>query len=484
MKRILLVDDDFLALNAFFTLADWNHYGLEIAYEAHNGQEALDYLAGHTADIAVIDVCMPDMDGITLLGKIRALDPSILCIMLSSYSDYPYVREALKHGAIDYLLKHEITKESILAMLAQYGALSSVPQEAEDTEACLLKLFRDHTAPCGGMKGILVYAYPEESVPLIEAQQHSILQTCRHILHAIPCAAVCAPGEGELLLFFPQDAMETNTDFTQEYAAKVKRALSKYHNIDYIFLPPKFCSDAAHMDNLYQLSRRQYMPRVPANKVTMSSQDGISLMFAVVNNQKGLIAQIIHALYVSAEAKNDMNSFCNEMCGISSHIRRLLSLPPDAVMRLPADSGQMEAFFVRLFTGLAEYGGTRLDCHYSQNILKALDYLNQHYAEDISLNDVARYCNLSYNHLSFSFKKETGENIIGYLNKLRIYHAARLILFGSMPISSICVSVGFNGYNHFFTTFRSITGMTPSEFRKSTAAVEWMLKFHQQNPGF
>jgi two-component system, response regulator YesN len=484
MKRILLVDDDFLALNAFFTLADWNHYGLEITYEAHNGQEALSYLAGHTADIAVIDVCMPDMDGIALLGKIRALDPSILCIMLSSYSDYPYVREALKNGAIDYLLKHEITKESILAMLAQYGAVKTIPDAGEDTEALLLKLFRDHTAPCGNLKGILLYAYPEVNIPLIEAQQHSILQTCRHILHVIPSAAVCMPSEGELLLFFPQDILDKNADKAEECAAKVKKALSKYHNTAYTFLQPKFCEDAAHMDNLYQLAHRQYMPRAPVSKASVNSQDGISLMFAVVNNQKGLIAQIVHALYASASAKNDINSFCNEMCGISSHIRQLLSLPPDAMLRLPGDPGQMEPFFIRLFTELAEYGGTHTASHYSQNIRQALTYLDQHYAEDICLNDVARYCNVSYNHLSFLFKKETGENIIGYLNKLRIYHAARLILFGSMPISSICVSVGFNGYNHFFTTFRTITGMTPSEFRKSTAAVEWMLKLHQQNPGF
>ena len=53
MRRILLVDDDFLALNAFFTLADWSRYGLSIAREAHNGQEAMDYLREQRPDIAL-----------------------------------------------------------------------------------------------------------------------------------------------------------------------------------------------------------------------------------------------------------------------------------------------------------------------------------------------------------------------------------------------------------------------------------------------
>ena len=125
MKQILLVDDDFLSLNAFYGLADWGAHGLCIAMEAHNGREAADYLSsnGHEIDAAFIDVCMPNMDGISLLQVIRERYPHIQCFMLSNYSDYPYVREALKLGAIDYLLKYEITPENLLRLLFSAGAL-------------------------------------------------------------------------------------------------------------------------------------------------------------------------------------------------------------------------------------------------------------------------------------------------------------------------------------------------------------------------
>ena len=103
MKQILLVDDDFLALNAFYSLTDWSQLGLRIAHEAHSGREALNYLSACPTlpDVAFIDVCMPDMDGIALLTQLRAQYPSIVCFMLSSHSDYPYVRETLKLGAVD-----------------------------------------------------------------------------------------------------------------------------------------------------------------------------------------------------------------------------------------------------------------------------------------------------------------------------------------------------------------------------------------------
>lgn len=83
MKRILLVDDDFLSLNAFYALTDWNRIGVQIAYEAHNGREALEYMEKTEAkpDAAFIDVCMPDMDGIVLLQQFRKRYPQsfVLC---------------------------------------------------------------------------------------------------------------------------------------------------------------------------------------------------------------------------------------------------------------------------------------------------------------------------------------------------------------------------------------------------------------------
>lgn len=471
MKRILLVDDDFLALNAFFTLADWAQYGLCIAHEAHNAQEALSYLASNRPDVAFIDVCMPDMDGIALLNRIRDLDPGILCVMLSSYSDYPYVREAMKHGAKDYLLKHEITRDGILELLSQYGVDTTPSGEQEDDETRLLKLFTGQGQGIAPLLGTLVYGYLADARPLIDAQLNSIHQTCRHILNDVPGAAVCSPAGSELVLFFSGQAAQA-----EEYVSKIGKALKKYHNIAYTFLPQRFCADATQAERAYALFHRECTQEAPQNKPSLTSEECMGLMLAVVNHQKELAAKLVRALYGNAREQNDLDGFTRKALSICAQLKQLLGVPGEAPKALPGEPEALEPFFIRLFCDLAEYDTPGGAGGYSHTIEQALDYLHRQSEKDIRLNDVARHCSVSYNHLSFLFKKETGENIIGYLNRIRVYHAARLILFDSVPVSQVSEKVGFNCYNHFFSTFRSITGMTPSEFRKDPQAVEWMVK--------
>ena len=112
----------------------------------------------------------------------------------------------------------------------------------------------------------------------------------------------------------------------------------------------------------------------------------------------------------------------------------------------------------------------------------AVAYLEKHYAEDIHLTDVAAHCHVSYSHLSYLFKQKTGNNIVNYLNRLRIFHAAHLLLFDNASVTNVYQQVGFNGYNHFVATFKAVTGTTPSEFRKSPHSGQWILQFNPAAP--
>lgn len=485
MKQILLVDDDFLSLNAFYALADWGRYGLRIAYEAHNGREALAYLELCEAqpDVAFIDVCMPEMDGIELLQNLRSRYPKILCIMLSSYSDFPYVRETLKLGAADYLLKHEISPESVVKLLAQYGLCSAGEARGDDPEQRLLAALLGHAA--GGLRGHLLYAAYQGERPLIEAQQRSILQTCRHILNGVAGASACAPSAGELVLLLPcaegQDSAKSAANASQK-AQLLQKALLKYHNARFTFSPPRYCPDASHIQGAYKLLGRLQSAACKPRSF-LATRESALLTLAVVDGQKAIIGQTLHTLFENISPDNALKELCNNLLALLSRARQTLGLPTEGAPDVPRVPAQAEAFFLRRFTELCDQSSSRAARRFSQSIREAIDYMNLHYAEDIHLGDVAQHCHLSYNHLSFLFKKETGDNIISYLNRIRVYHAGHLLLLGGASVSSACQQAGFKGYNHFVTTFKTITGMTPSEFKKSPAAVDWMLKFSPAGMG-
>jgi DNA-binding NtrC family response regulator len=100
--RVLLVDDerDFLeVLIRRLGKRDVDVHGVS------SGEEALQYLQAKPIDVAVLDVRMPGMDGITALRKIKKLDPLIEVIMLTGHASLEVALEGMRAGAFDYLMK-------------------------------------------------------------------------------------------------------------------------------------------------------------------------------------------------------------------------------------------------------------------------------------------------------------------------------------------------------------------------------------------
>jgi two-component system response regulator YesN len=101
-------------------------------------------------------------------------------------------------------------------------------------------------------------------------------------------------------------------------------------------------------------------------------------------------------------------------------------------------------------------------------IMKALQYINSHYRENISLNDVARYINVSPSYFSVLFKKNMGKTFTDYLCSLRIYNAQLMLQDPICKIYEIAQSVGYDDYRHFSKVFKRFTGMTPTEYREKS----------------
>jgi len=99
---VLLVDDEAEFIE---TLAKrLTRRGLAV-HLANSGQQALDFLAGHDVDVAVLDVKMPGMDGIEALQKIKDLKPELEVLMLTAHANVEVAMRGMELGAFDYLMK-------------------------------------------------------------------------------------------------------------------------------------------------------------------------------------------------------------------------------------------------------------------------------------------------------------------------------------------------------------------------------------------
>jgi DNA-binding NtrC family response regulator len=100
--RVLLVDDEIDFLETLVKRLKKRHLDVQ---SVTGGQEALEALGQSLFDVVVLDVRMPDMDGIAVLKKIKAGWPSVEVIMLTGHADVECAMEGMDLGAFDYLMK-------------------------------------------------------------------------------------------------------------------------------------------------------------------------------------------------------------------------------------------------------------------------------------------------------------------------------------------------------------------------------------------
>lgn len=100
-KSILIVDDDIAHRTMLRILLGWEY---EI-FEADCGSEAIDKVQKMSFDLVLMDICMPEINGVEALDKIKAFKNEIPVIMMTAYSSNQTAAEALQKGAYDYLTK-------------------------------------------------------------------------------------------------------------------------------------------------------------------------------------------------------------------------------------------------------------------------------------------------------------------------------------------------------------------------------------------
>ncbi|WP_214629036.1 response regulator transcription factor [Paenibacillus agaridevorans] len=100
-------------------------------------------------------------------------------------------------------------------------------------------------------------------------------------------------------------------------------------------------------------------------------------------------------------------------------------------------------------------------------VKKIIQFIDRHYAEEISLSSLSKYVMMGENYVSALFKKKTGETLIHYLHRIRIEKAIELLMSTELPVNQIGQNVGFMNDNYFIKIFKRMTGTTPSQYRQS-----------------
>ncbi len=494
MLNVMVVEDDIVARNRICSMVDWNALGYQIVAEVSNGFEALKLVESHRPHVVLSDVSMPVMDGIELSQELLKLSPDIHLIMVSSHSDYNYIRETFRNGAADYLLKEDLTPEILSGLLKENKQKLSNKVSAKQDILPAQRLTdilvgigsmpvpdEDFLSSLGFEKKVKKYAliifclyYYEHLIRNMDAAEK--LMHSRSILAFLEELFMDKPhqllwmGNGQIALLIPAEeaSMACLQSRVDETISKVDQCLFKYLEIK-----------SRHE---WQLFNKKELPgsySIVFDKLNNSSKTLKDLTFPYIMKIMDALQQadnVTYELYLK-ELFDQLKNGVKDMWSVQPVILFLLNLldkvigwqnlkpvQEDYVPENIYHCNNLDELYLcikkcfeAVFMSMGPNSGRRMSPH----IKKAIAYIREHYREQITLAKLADYVGVAPNYLSGQFSAETGMTFVELLNNIRIENAEKLMQSTDCSIKELYYQVGFNSYNYFFKVYRDIKGKSP-----------------------
>jgi len=128
------VDDEKIVRIALSTLIKWDEYGFKLMGAVADGYKALEVIETESIDIVIMDLVMPNMDGLELIRTLNERKFTGKFVVLSNYDDYAYVREAMKLGAEDYMLKLTLKPDELIVLLTKISEQLLTERELKEQD--------------------------------------------------------------------------------------------------------------------------------------------------------------------------------------------------------------------------------------------------------------------------------------------------------------------------------------------------------------
>ncbi len=526
MYKVMIVDDEVLVRVGLKTTIDWESIGFTIAAEAANGEQAYENYLKYKPEVIITDIKMPKQDGLWLVDKIRNEDGEAKILVLTCYDEFSYVRKALKAGAYDYILKSEIEDEELIKLMSSLkekmdsenraeaekekkpdledlkrSLVSELVKNGFHMEERLVKALKDLKFPVSDT----LYAFFSISVlPNKEAQgdtaqvNHAVKNILFEQFRQASIAYIDIQQLNPFLLFLSSPDLKA-AGIKKMFAAAANGAL-QYFNIPLNGIYSGLFDQIEQAGDVYRefSEKAQVLFYKMKDTSTLVSADTVHFkepdVFELKKTyNKSFIEAIGHENLDKVKEWTEETGQYFESSLVSPMIVKIfyLNLMGDLFSSYGLYLSNREIFESHKTYHYQIEHSDRLDniigllyrvseklileirnlrYHNSKFMInQALNFIKYHYMEKISLDDVADELNISKHYLSSIFKKETGENMSLYINKLRIEKAKQLLLESDIKIKEVFEKVGYSDQQYFSKVFKKITGMTVIEYKEGMA---------------
>jgi AraC-like DNA-binding protein len=222
----------------------------------------------------------------------------------------------------------------------------------------------------------------------------------------------------------------------------------------------------------YPLSKGSLFMLTPADFHEVNSEPGQTLdIFNLIFSEEALSEQLQSLVFQEMREQGfvvpecDMNSIEAEFKRIQSELHQW-NIGSELIIR-----GAMERILIEWVRNSPVHKDEHIQPkapYRHQFIQKSLIYMQHHFREPMSLDQISRNAQLSPNYFSECFHKETGISFQTHLQSLRLHFAKSLLIISDLPVTQICYASGFNTLPHFEKVFKQKFGQSPRDYRKNS----------------
>ncbi len=529
--RILVVEDEIGVRRSLIGKLRGIELPIEIAGEAENAEQALEMMEKETPDIVLLDMRMPGMGGYRFLPILQRQFPSVKTIILSGYSDFEYVLQSLRSGAVDYLTKPVIKEELEKALQKTIRMIRSEQERSRRDIATglllnqavpllkhqimnrILKPMSSRSAADKLSRLGVLLEFPRYAMLVVRIADYGnvkaqfmqdaglvffVFENIARDTLAMP--VYCFPREGKegeyvglLGLASSESANEQTAAWRQSFEQLLGN-LRQYGRFGArVLVTPSFADLQAAGMAYRQAEERLKFDGEPEDEAVLFLSDGDKWVWqaggspdpgwealeeAVVGRNAKELQETIKAFFDKpVPAKHAAAAV---YYALEQIVDRLFMEPEPMRRRMPelgklldrtADAAELKEELLVLAVQIGEAASKRNQGEARQMIQQAQKYIDESYFEEITLEALSKKFYLNRTYFSELFKNETGWTFKKYLNHVRVEKAKQLLVEHELRPSVVAELVGMKDPVYFTVLFKKLTGYPPGEYQKRMSAM-------------
>ena len=523
--QIIVVDDEHIEADDMGALIQesFGESQQVVTRTAYNARTVLRMAEETPCDILITDIQMPGMDGLALAQQMRSLYKDITILFLTGYDDFSYAYEAFKYNAERYLLKTEGDEEIIRAVSEAIRHVHEKKQimhelfDAEDRYNQMLPIYRRQLVSqllTGGAVALV-----KQTAEILDGHLYVVVARTGEtdtepnmrtkLIAANAISQIIENAMGEALRWTTSDMIEDELVWVFSMEQSLSQAHLLFHllrqargHVESQLGLPLFFGVADKDVDWMHLTDKYSELRSTLSIDILEGSTGVAIFnpdaehHRYTDEQVWHMSQLRHAL--EGCRKDLLNGNTDALAERAEPVLEYLrSVPRDSALfaaeltstlkgcllsylnsnamgHLAADGRRIRQrsepdYLALLIRRIAEQAATQ-----RQNAVKSIadylrDYINNHPGDDLSAAALADLTGYSSGYLSRVFRQEFGVSIHDYVLESRMTLARELLLRTHLRVYEIARNVGYDDSNYFIKVFRGFTGMTPQEYKQSTA---------------